>query len=78
MVTILFILNLSPSDRKAVAFSCLQLYIAKLISGLTVINMSFPASWAHGANFKDVPDVTWEALGKCPSNRNLERTVYSD
>ena len=40
--------------------------------------MSFPASWAHGANFKDVPDVTWEALGKCPSNRNLERTVYND
>ena len=39
--------------------------------------MSFPASWAHGANFKDVPDVTWEALGKCPPNRNLERTVYS-
>ena len=27
------------SDRKAVAFSSLQLYIAKLIAGLTIINM---------------------------------------
>ena len=64
MVMILFILNLCPSDRKTVAFSCLQLYIAKLISGLTVKHMGFPASWAHGTNFKDMPDVTWEALGK--------------
>ena len=64
MVTILFILNLCPSDRKTVAFSCLQLYIAKLISGLTVKYMSFPASWVHGTNFTDMLDVTWEALGK--------------
>ena len=64
MVTILFILNLCPSDRETVAFSCLQLYIAKLISGLTVKYMGFPASWVHGTNFKDMPDVTWEALGK--------------
>ena len=64
MVTILFILNLCPSDRKTVAFSCLQLYIAKLISGLTVKYMSFPASWVRGTNFTDMPDVTWEALGK--------------
>ena len=64
MVTILFILNLCPSDRKTVAFSCLQLYIAKLISGLTVKYMSFPASWVRGTNFTDMPDVTWKALGK--------------
>ena len=64
MVMIIFILNLCPSDRKTVAFSCLQLYIAKLISGLTVKYMGFPASRVHGANFKDMPNVTWEALGK--------------
>ena len=39
MVTIFFILNLCPSDRETVAFSSLQLYIAKLIGGLTVINI---------------------------------------
>ena len=39
MVTIFFILNLCPSDRKTVAFSSLQLYIVKLIADLTVINI---------------------------------------
>ena len=64
MVMILFILNLCPSDRKTVAFSCLQLYIPKLISGLTVKYMGFPSSCAHVTDLKDMPNVTWEALGK--------------
>ena len=46
MVTIFFILNLCPSDRVTVAFSSLQLYIAKL----TYCDkyMAFTASCAHG------------------------------
>ena len=39
LVTIFFVLNLCPSNRKTLAFSGLQLYIAKLIAGLTVINI---------------------------------------
>ena len=39
MVTIFFILNLSPSDRKTVVFSSLHLCIAKLIALLTVTNI---------------------------------------
>ena len=35
------------SDRKAVAFSSLQLYIAKLIAGLTIKYVGFTGSCAH-------------------------------
>ena len=53
-----FILNLCPSDRKTVAFWRLQLYVAKLIAGLIVINIwvsCIMCSWYK--NSKDVPDV---------------------
>ena len=39
MVTNFLILNLCSSNRKTVAYSSLQLYIAKLIAGLFIINI---------------------------------------